>query len=215
MCGGNLPHLMMTDYQQTKGVSNMSKDIIWVAQKDGSWISNRIRTDKIDIAFTVYSGTDEYNSRVVIREAWYSNVTSRAVRKTGVAYFSTSREAKSIIKELINKANLAINAETAKTMLYAGLMEASLTSRVDGTGTKCANVFNIDMASAPTVIIASTPSTPTVANDSPVVSIKETINTVTTKVEEVLDLSKFKPGDHAPAGYIWIGKELTKIGWPS
>ena len=111
MCGGNLPHLMMTDYQQTKGVSNMSKDIIWVAQKDGSWISNRIRTDKIDIAFTVYSGTDEYNSRVVIREAWYSNVTSRAVRKTGVAYFSTSREAKSIIKELIKSA--IISAKTA------------------------------------------------------------------------------------------------------
>lgn len=187
----------------------MSIDIIWVAQKDSSWISNRIRNDKIDIAFTVYPSKDGYNSKVIIRESWYSDAKSRAVRKTGVVYFSNDREAKSIIKTIIDKANLASDAASAKNMIYADLMGASLSSELtDGTGGSYCNVFNI----VPVWVGSSTvaPETP-----SPEFSMTELISTVTTRVEEALDLSKYQPGDPAPAGYIWIGKELTKIGWPS
>jgi hypothetical protein len=30
-----------------------------------------------------------------------------------------------------------------------------------------------------------------------------------------VDISQFKLGDPAPECYIWLGKKLTRIGWPS
>ena len=183
----------------------MLSNIYWVAQSDGSWISNRIRNDKIDIAFTIYPQTSEKNCKVIIREAWISDAKSRATRKTGAMYFSDHKQAKLTIRSIIEQANnTAVDVASAKQIIYENMMRCSLTcSHTDGSGLMPRNVFSYE--------------TPTVIHTVPteVSSMTETISSIVEKFEEVIDLSTYKPGDQAPAGYIWIGKELTKIGWPS
>lgn len=104
----------------------MSKDIIWVAMKDGTgWASSRTR-DEVDVAFTIIKTGGHGNISVIVRQPINdSNPTSRARRCIGSFTYETVDEAKAGIKNAMTLANAHSNKQDARNALVSEMLTHS------------------------------------------------------------------------------------------
>ena len=191
---------------------------IWVSKRDGTgWTSNRTR-DAIDLAFTVGKNTPD-GCNVEVRCTWYDDPKARARRVIGYLCFDNYIVAKHYIENYVKQVNgltFASMGEARAWFLDKLLDKSRDTYKSEyGTERNC-NVYHTSMYHKKT----KPASTPIVTSTTPA-SMVSTVNEVADAVAPVfnqipeVDISSLRPGDEAPAGYIWLGKKLVKIGWPS
>ena len=179
--------------------------MMWIARRDGDgWNSNRLR-DVVDMAFTVYKPTDTLPCKVVVRGPWWSGEGSRARRTLGTMYFNTVEEAKNLVQQLLTTLDESlpmthekIAANTAS--LLSGMLALSLEP------SPIHRPYAI-IRGAMAYKTSATPVTPTEAADM-IAKIDESANAM----QDILNSVKY--GEPAPAGYMWLGKQLVKMGWP-
>jgi len=205
-------------------------EMIWVAKRDGTgWASNRTR-DIVDLAFTVKKEHGDHYSEVLIRSTWHSGEDARATRIIGRIYAVDHKSAKETIERVVKQANNDFtDKDAARVWLFNELLNSSLDEGAPGKVTYwypyiiINNRYVKKTNTTPVAVTTSTASTiPTmvIPNSMPwdstaAVLMSEKIKEATEIADKVLDLSQFKPGDPAPEGYIWMGKNLIQIGWPS
>ena len=105
----------------------MSKDILWVAGRDGKgWNSSRTR-DLVDVAFTVYKETPSSLCQVDIRQPLdSSDPKSRAVQVIGRVFFADHIVAKKKIAEMVEMSNSSgFGQEEARKLLVTTLLSTT------------------------------------------------------------------------------------------
>jgi hypothetical protein len=219
-------------------------ELTWVAKPNGKgWSSNRTR-DLVDLAFTVNKEYAGYASEVTVRCTWYDGADARARRVIGRFYFDTHVLAKQFIETALKNAIIdpkSITKDLGRQVFLDEMLNYSLEEGSPGKkgshypyavyGGKYIKKPEPTVAAAVTAVMDSAPTTiPTsfsismeelfgTSTASEVVpefmKTIESVEEVTKSFIEPVDISSLKPGDPAPAGYIWMGKELVKMSWPS
>jgi hypothetical protein len=190
---------------------------IWVAKRDGTgWASNRTR-DAIDLAFTVDKDTPA-GCHVQVRCTRGSDPKARAVRVIGELSFRNHYAAKQVIETYVKSVNnmAFISRDEARAWFLEKLLELSNEKYQTSYGSlrTCLVYYNATWHGKVTApvspVITATPS-------SMASTISEIAEAVAPAINEVpvVDISSLRPGDPAPTGYIWLNKNLVKIGWPS
>ena len=203
----------------------MAEEMLWVAMRDKKgWSSNRTR-DNMDVAFTVYRKTSS-ESLVEVRIPHKDDPNARARRVRGRFYFTNSVEAKTIIERTIklgrsmefsdiNEGRTWLLDELDKNSIHPSATMATPTMEAEPV----VEVVTTPVEAAEDVINAELESMvelmSTLKSKFDTVSSVPIESTEVQKPEVVVDISMLKPGDPAPAGYMWIGKELVKLAWPS
>lgn len=181
----------------------MADKMLWIAKKDGKgWSSNRTR-DIVDLAFTVTPESDSEYATVTVRCTWHDGETARARRIIGRMYFLNHKTAKKTVETYIEMINgyPHLSKGDARDSFMSHLLADSYTHSKNGALPAFYQDSTGMMAYSTTLPVST--------------EMTETIQETKEMVEEVIDISMLKPGDPAPAGYIWMGKELVRIGWPS
>ena len=208
----------------------MADELIWVAQRDGeTWNSSRTR-DVVDFAFSVKRETGVSRSIVTIRQTYTNHPSARAVYKVGRLYFSSHKVAKAYIEEYLKEVNAKFDGipvnmcrDTARAQLMYKLLDVSEEyEKLNNYGSKSCYVNDesilygkkdlTDLGMKVRIIPMITPTPPIADTVSP---MAEAVASASEAADKAFDITKIKHGDPAPLGYIWIGKTLTKIGWPS
>jgi len=143
----------------------MSKDILWVASKDGKgWNSSRTR-DLVDVAFTVYKETPGSLCQVDIRQPLNSaDPKSRAVQVIGRVFFADHIVAKKKIAELVEMSNASgLGQEDARKLLVTMLLSTTTPDSrslmyFDGIYTTQAEWMANSASSAAPVVVSVVPA---------------------------------------------------------
>jgi len=194
---------------------------IWVAKRDGTgWTSNRTR-DAVDLAFTVSRNTPD-GCKVEVRCTWYNDPKARARRVIGYLCFDNHIVAKHYIENYVKQVNdltFASMGEARAWFLDKLLDKSNDKYKTEyGTEREC-NVYHTSKYhKKSTATTSPAPMTPSsmastissiAATAAPALEIEPEVKV------EVVDISSLRPGDPAPAGYIWLGKKLVQLSWPS
>jgi hypothetical protein len=204
----------------------------WVA-KTGKreWNSNRTR-DAVDLAFTIREtsdgGADLEIRRTYTDDPTRSN-TQRARWTIGHLHYSDVSTAKYVVENQLKAINVSPvgTLQENRTKLVEDLLIASNSSYGDH-GSDAYVVLNGKVITQRNLMVPLVPATPapTRAPESIAADIQEIMDTLSNAFAESepvttvptvkeIDVNDYKPGDPAPAGYIWLGKKLTKIAFPS
>lgn len=193
----------------------MSDKIIWVANKNGTgWSSSRTR-DLVDLAFSLGKEYGTTSNMLTVRACWATDdPKARAVRVIGRMYFEDSKATKELVEKLLSEANATYtDLQAGRTWMLTELLRLSMPDRND----PATAAYDYPYINANGRYIKQSDLVP-VSAAAPAfdaTAMVEKIKEAEEVVAAVLDLSKYKPGDVPPNGYIWMGKELVKIGWPS
>ena len=191
---------------------------IWVAKRDGTgWNSNRTR-DAIDLAFTVDKDVST-GCHVEVRCAYSNDPKARAVRVIGNLGFRNHYQAKRFIEETVREVNTKAFASMteARDWFLEKLLDLSMEKYPSRYGTMRDSEayynyrYNKKVTATPPPPVATTTTPSSMA--SAINEVAEAVAPVINQAPEV-DISSLRPGDDAPMGYIWLGKNLVKIGWP-
>jgi hypothetical protein len=198
----------------------MSK-ITWVARRDGfGWSSLRTR-DAVDLAFSVDRAVNEHKSEVTVRCTWHNASNARARRTIGRFYFDDDTVSKAMIQSALEFVNMVFTPAQKEEARIAFLNMMLIESLPEGAPGKKSFMYPYAIINDRYVTEAGKPPIEKEEVAEMVSKLAESFSVaeeVINKVEEPvkpIDITQFKPGDPAPAGYIWMGKELMQISWPS
>lgn len=190
--------------------------MLWIASKEGTgWSTLRTR-DVIDVSFYVTRETDDEHAMITVRCAWQQNENAigdkaRARRKIARMYMPNHQAAKQAVQECLDSINAshpatrdASRTEFLNTLMAKSLPHSKMYPSVQSMYQFQSGVVTYSDCMSSSHVGIVTPS-------EMMETVKETMETVA----EVIDISSYSPGDPPPNGYIWIGKTLTKLGWPS
>jgi hypothetical protein len=221
----------------------MSKDILWIAMRDGKgWASSRTR-DMVDLAFTV-SKYDKKNggSLVVIRKPNRDDdPKSRATVVIGMVYYDSVSEAKAAVKAAVDNANMSSsNKESARTTLLEQMLITSNTNAnaIIMVGHKVRSQGHYSSTTAVTSVNTTVESTMQEEVEAEIErrleaapdamqqwldmtkDLTETFNMtkavadVQAVVEVAFDPSTWQEGQPYPSEYMLVGGRLMKMEWP-
>jgi hypothetical protein len=105
----------------------MSKDILWIAMRDGTgWASSRTR-DLTDVAFTVHKPNSSGDVIIHVRKPNRDDdPTSRATQVVGLMHFESVDDAKASIIKQLSIANSYPDQVSARDALLQGLLAKSI-----------------------------------------------------------------------------------------
>ena len=221
----------------------MSKDILWIAMRDGAgWASSRTR-DVVDLAFTV-SKYDKKNggSLVVIRKPNRDDdPKSRATVVIGMVYYDSVSEAKAAVKAAVDNANMSgSDKDSARTTLLEQMLTTS------ETNANAIVMINHKARSqsyySSTTVVTSAKATVENAMQEEVeaeverrlqsapdamqqwiemtkelnenFSITKAVAEVQAVVEVAFDPNTWQEGQPYPSEYMLVGGRLMKMEWP-
>jgi len=194
----------------------MTEKLLWVAKKDGTgWNSARTR-DTVDVAFTLTRESSTQHATLEVRCAWYDDPTARAKRYIGRMYFANSKYAKLRIDNALSMVNGIAHStkNEARETLLDSLLRMSEDTRGPGLTAAAYEPYMMSWKDGRSIrkssLITPAVATTIVAND-----MMTTIEEVQEVVEPAFNPDLWWPGQPVPAGWIVLGKKLTKIGWPS
>ena len=221
----------------------MSKDILWIAMRDGAgWASSRTR-DVVDLAFTV-SKYDKKNggSLVVIRKPNRDDdPKSRATVVIGMVYYDSVSEAKAAVKAAVDNANMSgSDKDSARTTLLEQMLTTSKTnanaivminhkarsqsyysSTTVVTSAK-ATVENAMQEEVEAEVERRLQSAPDAMQQwiemtkelNENFSITKAVAEVQAVVEVAFDPNTWQEGQPYPSEYMLVGGRLMKMEWP-
>ena len=221
----------------------MSKDILWIAMRDGAgWASSRTR-DVVDLAFTV-SKYDKKNggSLVVIRKPNRDDdPKSRATVVIGMVYYDSVSEAKAAVKAAVDNANMSgSDKDSARTTLLEQMLTTSETnanaivminhkarsqsyySSTTVVTSANATVENAMQEEVEAEVERRLQSAPDAMQQwiemtkelNENFSITKAVADVQAVVEVAFDPNTWQEGQPYPSEYMLVGCRLMKMEWP-
>jgi len=221
----------------------MSKDILWIAMRDGAgWASSRTR-DVVDLAFTV-SKYDKKNggSLVVIRKPNRDDdPKSRATVVIGMVYYDSVSEAKAAVKAAVDNANMSgSDKDSARTTLLEQMLTTSETnanaivminhkarsqsyySSTTVVTSANATVENAMQEEVEAEVERRLQSAPDAMQQwiemtkelNENFSITKAVADVQAVVEVAFDPNTWQEGQPYPSEYMLVGGRLMKMEWP-
>ena len=221
----------------------MSKDILWIAMRDGAgWASSRTR-DVVDLAFTV-SKYDKKNggSLVVIRKPNRDDdPKSRATVVIGMVYYGSVSKAKAAVKAAVDNANMSgSDKDSARTTLLEQMLTTSETnanaivminhkarsqsyySSTTVVTSANATVENAMQEEVEAEVERRLQSAPDAMQQwiemtkelNENFSITKAVAEVQAVVEVAFDPNTWQEGQPYPSEYMLVGGRLMKMEWP-
>ena len=221
----------------------MSKDILWIAMRDGAgWASSRTR-DVVDLAFTV-SKYDKKNggSLVVIRKPNRDDdPKSRATVVIGMVYYDSVSEAKAAVKAAVDNANMSgSDKDSARTTLLEQMLTTSATnanaivminhkarsqsyySSTTVVTSANATIENAMQEEVEAEVERRLQSAPDAMQQwiemtkelNENFSITKAVAEVQAVVEVAFDPNTWQEGQPYPSEYMLVGGRLMKMEWP-
>lgn len=221
----------------------MSKDILWIAMRDGAgWASSRTR-DVVDLAFTV-SKYDKKNggSLVVIRKPNRDDdPKSRATVVIGMVYYDSVSEAKAAVKAAVDNANMSgSDKDSARTTLLEQMLTTSETnanaivminhkarsqsyySSTTVVTSANATIENAMQEEVEAEVERRLQSAPDAMQQwiemtkelNENFSITKAVAEVQAVVEVAFDPNTWQEGQPYPSEYMLVGGRLMKMEWP-
>jgi hypothetical protein len=216
----------------------MSKDIIWVAMKDGTgWASSRTR-DEVDVAFTMIKTGGHGNISVIVRKPLNDyDSTSRARLCIGLFTYDTVDQAKAGIKNAMTLANAHSNKQDARQALVSEMLTHSNINPNSyyyiNNNTVNQNDIGLAMiassAVAPETTIVESPAMNSELEEwtklvnslevsfTPEYSVSNAVEAMEEVIEftnQVFDPSTWQPGQPFPSEYMLVNGNLIKMEWP-
>ena len=200
----------------------MTDKLLWVAKKDGTgWSSARTR-DLVDVAFTLTRESSSKSQYAIleVRCSWGSEPSSRATRSIGRMYFVDSKRAKLLVNHSLGiiKNNTYATKSEAREALLDTLLRMSEDTRGPSFTAAAYTPYMVSWSqnkliyksNLTTVVATTIATTPLVDSD-----MAKMIEEVQEVVEPAFNPDLWYPGQPVPAGWIALGKKITRIGWPS